>query len=86
MSEPSLLTGWLATRMQNAKKAQRDNGQCLPDYATSPNHAYLKKHWGPWLSILCLLGDQWGRANWTSSVKALIIDQILAVTRAILFI
>ena len=29
------------------KKAQRDNGQCLPDYATSPNHAYLKKTLGP---------------------------------------
>ena len=30
-----------------------------PDYVTSPNHAYLKKkHWGPRLSILCLLGDQ----------------------------
>ena len=34
-------------RMQNAKKAQRDNGQCLPDYATSPNHVYLKKTLGP---------------------------------------
>ena len=22
-----------------------------------------KKHWGPRLSILCLLGDQWGRAR-----------------------
>ena len=29
-------------RMQNAKEAQRDNGQCLPDYAASPNRAYLK--------------------------------------------
>ena len=30
-----------------------------PDYVTSPNnHANLKKHWGPRLSILCLLGDQ----------------------------
>ena len=49
--------------MQNARKAQRDNGQCLPDYVTSPNHAYLKKHWGPRLSILCLLVDQWGTSE-----------------------
>ena len=33
-------------RIQNAKKAQRDNGQCVPDYATSPDHAYLKKNTG----------------------------------------
>ena len=32
--------------MQNAKKAERDNEQCLPDYATSPNHAYLKNNIG----------------------------------------
>ena len=29
------------------KKAQRDNGQCLPDYVALPNHAYLKKALGP---------------------------------------
>ena len=33
----------------------------LPDYAASPNRACLRKgHWGARLSILCLLGDQWG--------------------------
>ena len=37
---------WGHRRMRrNAKKAQRDNGQCLPGYAASPNHAYLKEHW-----------------------------------------
>ena len=47
--------------VQGARGAQRGNGQCLPDCAASPNHAYLKKgHWGPQLPILCLLGDQWG--------------------------
>ena len=50
--------------MQSARGAQRDSGQWLPDYAASPNHACLKKrHWGPRLSILCLLGDQRGRAR-----------------------
>ena len=53
------------------KKAQRDNGQCLPDYVASPNHAYQKKHWGPRLSILCLLGDQWGGGGHGGKVKTL---------------
>ena len=43
---------------------QRGNGRCLPDYAASPNHACLReRHWGPRLSILCLLGDGWGRVG-----------------------
>ena len=55
------------TRMQNAKKAQRDNGQCLPDYATSPNHAYLKKETlGP--SVICSMPT--GRPVGTSEASA----------------
>ena len=57
----------LALEDAKCRRVQQDNGQCLPDYATSPNHAYLKKiHWGPQLSILCLLGDRLMRSTLTN--------------------
>ena len=46
-----------ASRGCKMQKSSTRQWTMPPDYAASPNHAYLNKQWSPRLSILCLLVD-----------------------------
>ena len=69
--DPYNNTSVIATGRQRGRSREKFRS---PDHVTSPNHAYLKKHWSPRLSILCLLGDQWRVCSPMDSLLYVIFD------------